>query len=77
MDEFLRDSAALFGEGIAEDDGVIHYGPLILTTAQKVRPNYLKSELVPCSVRNLVQHDCNFLLVHAANYRANFRNANA
>lgn len=37
MDEFLEDSAALFGESsVVEDDGIIYYGPLILTVAQKV-----------------------------------------
>ncbi|KAH9917663.1 uncharacterized protein BXZ73DRAFT_53328 [Epithele typhae] len=34
MDDFLSDSAALFGEAPA-DDGTINYGPLVLTVAQK------------------------------------------
>jgi len=34
MDDFLGDSAALFGE-VIEDDGQICYGPLVLTVAPK------------------------------------------
>ena len=35
-DDFLSDSAALFGEE-PHDDGIIRYGPLTLTVAPKVR----------------------------------------
>ena len=38
LDDFLSDSAALFG-GAQEDDGKIQYGPLVLTPAPKVRGN--------------------------------------
>ena len=36
MDDILQDTIALFGEE-PEDDGSIHYGPLLLKTAPKVR----------------------------------------
>ncbi|KZT02974.1 uncharacterized protein LAESUDRAFT_684554 [Laetiporus sulphureus 93-53] len=34
LDEYLGDSAALFGD-VVQDDGKIYYGPLVLTTAPK------------------------------------------
>ncbi|KAI0935113.1 hypothetical protein AcV7_004010 [Taiwanofungus camphoratus] len=35
MDDFLRDSAALFGDAEDDDDGRVYYGPLVLTAAPK------------------------------------------
>ena len=35
-EDFLSDTAALFGEALP-DDGTIRYGPLVLTVAPKVR----------------------------------------
>ena len=35
MDDFISDSAALFGDA-PPDDGTIRYGPLIMTVAPKV-----------------------------------------
>lgn len=36
MDDILQDTVNLFGDSPA-DDGKIYYGPLVLTTAPKVR----------------------------------------
>lgn len=35
MDDILQDAINLFGD-VPSDDGKIHYGPLVLTTAPKV-----------------------------------------
>ncbi|KAI0947587.1 hypothetical protein AcW1_009305 [Taiwanofungus camphoratus] len=55
MDDFLRDSAALFGDAAEDDDGRVYYGPLVLTAAPKegkvclssitVRPEGLRRRL--------------------------------
>ena len=39
MEDILSDSIALFGDEIVEDES-IRYGPLVLTTAPKVRLSY-------------------------------------
>lgn len=36
MDDFLSDTAALYGDTMPLDDGMIRYGPLVLTVAPKV-----------------------------------------
>lgn len=36
MDDFLSDTAALYGDTVPLDDGMIRYGPLVLTVAPKV-----------------------------------------
>ncbi|OJT13147.1 Protein N-methyltransferase NNT1 [Trametes pubescens] len=35
MDDFLSDTAALYGDTVPLDDGMIRYGPLVLTVAPK------------------------------------------
>lgn len=36
IDDFLSDTAALYGDTVPLDDGMIRYGPLVLTVAPKV-----------------------------------------
>ncbi|KAH9886070.1 hypothetical protein C8Q73DRAFT_659092 [Cubamyces lactineus] len=71
LDDFLSDSAALFG-GAQEDDGTIQYGPLVLTPAPKANtlladhlfsPSLLLAELLERGIISFLLNSTSFTLV--------------
>ncbi|EIW55262.1 uncharacterized protein TRAVEDRAFT_39545 [Trametes versicolor FP-101664 SS1] len=62
MDDFLSDTAALYGDTVPLDDGMIRYGPLVLTVAPKANtlladhlfsPSLLLAELIERGIISL------------------------